>query len=270
MEMITDKIRPRVRVKSGSNYFCLTALIGALSLFGAVDLSAQITLTIERAVLLKAELNPLRSYQLEGSVDGVVWSTIGRPVSGHSGIFSWCHSTESDVFQLFRVLEGEPLQDQRIIPNLGLCLVQIPAGRFSMGSPAGEAGRDSAEGPLREVEISESFWMGKLEVTQAEWMALMGDNPSDVIGETLPVNTVSWNDAVEFCEKLTQRERERERDAGRLEDGFVYRLPSEAEWEYACRAGTSTRYHWGEDLDLSRLADFAWTAENSNGQSQSV
>ncbi len=111
--------------------------------------------------------------------------------------------------------------------NLGngvsLDMVQIPGGTFTMGSPAGEAQRDSDESPQRQV-IVPGFFMGKYEITQEQYQAIMGINPSNFKGEKRPVERVSWDDAVEFCEKLSQK------------TGKTYRLPSEAEWEYACRA----------------------------------
>lgn len=133
------------------------------------------------------------------------------------------------------------------IPDLGLVLVPIVAGSFVMGSPAGEADRGSDEGPQTRVTISKPFWLGKTEVTQKEWTAVMGSNPSSFKGENLPVENVSWEDAMAFCRKLT----ERERAADRLPAGLAYTLPTEAQWEYACRAGTSSAFHYGDRLDAS-------------------
>ena len=114
---------------------------------------------------------------------------------------------------------------------LGMQFCWIPAGTFTMG----EADRRV------EVELSQGFWLGKFEVTQAEYLAVMGNNPSrwTESGERAPVEMVHWHDAVEFCAKLT----ERERAAGRLPDGWAYVLPSEAQWEYACRAGSKRGSH---------------------------
>nr|WP_235006881.1 bifunctional serine/threonine-protein kinase/formylglycine-generating enzyme family protein [Calothrix rhizosoleniae] len=114
-------------------------------------------------------------------------------------------------------------------------IVQIPGGTFTMGSPAGEAQRDDDEGPQRQVTVP-GFFMGRYAVTQAQYQAIMGKNPSSFKGEKRPVEEVSWNDAVEFCKKLSQK------------TGRTYRLPSEAEWEYACRAGTTTPFYFGETI----------------------
>jgi hypothetical protein len=119
----------------------------------------------------------------------------------------------------------------------GTNMAYLPAGRFTMGSPAFEPARYPTEGPLTEVTISRGFWIGKYEVTQGEFETVMGRNPSNFTGDPKqPVEQVEWHDAVAYCDALT----ERERAAGRLPSGYRYRLPTEAEWEYACRAGTST------------------------------
>jgi formylglycine-generating enzyme required for sulfatase activity len=121
--------------------------------------------------------------------------------------------------------------------GITLDLVKIPGGRFQMGAPAGEENRSDDEGPQHSVTVPE-FWLGKYAVTQAQYQAVMGTNPSYFTenGANRPVEQVSWQDAVAFCEKLSQQ-------AGR-----TYRLPSEAEWEYACRAGTTTPFHFGATI----------------------
>ncbi|MEH2330547.1 SUMF1/EgtB/PvdO family nonheme iron enzyme [Nostoc sp.] len=119
-------------------------------------------------------------------------------------------------------------------------MVQIPGGTFMMGSPEGEAQRESDESPQHQVTVP-GFFMGQYEITQAQYQAIMGNNPSNFKGanfksEKRPVEQVSWDDAVEFCKKLSQK------------TGKTYRLPSEAEWEYACRAGTKTPFYFGETI----------------------
>ena len=110
-------------------------------------------------------------------------------------------------------------------------MVSIPGGSFKMGSQSGE----NKEKPQHDVTVP-AFFMGKFEVTQEQYEQLMGKNPSHFKGNKHPVEKVSWNDAVEFCKKLTQK------------TGRTYRLPSEAEWEYACRGGTTTPFHFGETI----------------------
>jgi formylglycine-generating enzyme required for sulfatase activity len=125
-----------------------------------------------------------------------------------------------------------------------LDMVEIPGGTFTMGSPKTEERREDTEGPQHQVTIT-PFFMGRCEVTQRQYEAIMGNNPSNFKdnGANRPVEQVSWNDAVEFCRRLSQR------------TGKTYRLPSEAEWEYACRAGTTTPFHFGETI-TSNLANF--------------
>ena len=134
-----------------------------------------------------------------------------------------------------------------------MAFVWIEPGVFQMGSPESDSwGRDS-ERPMHEVRISSGFWLGTYEVTQGEWESMMGDNPSCYTGDSrLPVECVSWYDVHEFI--------------GRLNDAAgdsLYRLPSEAEWEYACRAGTLTRWSFGDDK--SQLTHYAWYYDNARG-----
>lgn len=138
-----------------------------------------------------------------------------------------------------------------VIPDLDLELRPIASGTFTMGSPPSEQGRNSGEGPQTAVTLR-GFWLGKTEVTQGQWQAVMGNNPSVYKGDALPVENVAWEDVIEFCRKLT----ERERSAGRLPDGYRYTLPMEAQWEYACRAGTTTPH-------AGNLNAMAWYAMNS-------
>ena len=147
------------------------------------------------------------------------------------------------------------------IDNIELTLLWVKPGAFVMGSASDEPERDSAEGPLTNVTLSRGFWLGRTEVTQAQYEAVMGENPSTFheLGEDVPVERVSWIDAMEFCGKLT----EKERAAGRLPVGFTYTLPTEAQWEYACRAGTTGAYPG--DIDA-----LAWHAGNSGGTKHPV
>ena len=141
-------------------------------------------------------------------------------------------------------------------PGVTMELVLIRPGRFMMGSPDFEAGRRSVEGPQHEVTISKPFYLGVTEVTQAQYEALMGTNPSLFKGATNPVEMVSWNDAAEFGRRLSEK------------TATAVRLPTEAEWEYACRAGSSTRFCFGDsDGDL---VEYAWYAGNSGGKTNPV
>jgi eukaryotic-like serine/threonine-protein kinase len=126
--------------------------------------------------------------------------------------------------------------------GVNLEMVAIPGRTFLMGSPESEAGRRKNESPQRQVKVP-GFFMGRYVVTQAQHQAIMGNNPARFKGDKRPVEQVSWNDAVEFCKKLSQK------------TGRTYRLPSEAEWEYACRAGTTTPFYFGETI-TTELANY--------------
>ena len=164
-------------------------------------------------------------------------------------------------------------------------LAFIPPGTFRMGSPTNEVDRYGDEGPQTAVTISRGYWMGKYEVTQGEYLAVMGSNPSwfngvreiwddgcqcttnrDYTDLSRPVETVSWEDATAYCAALTGRERL----AGRIATNSVYRLPTEAEWEYACRGWTSTRFSYGDDPGYTNLTNYAWYWDNSDRQTHPV
>ena len=130
--------------------------------------------------------------------------------------------------------------------NISMKLVLLPAGKFMMGSPDTEKDHERNEGPQHEVTISKPFYMGVYEVTQEQYEAVMGKNPSSFKGAQKPVETVFWNDAVEFCKKLSQK------------TGKTVSLPTEAQWEHACRAGSKTRFYYGNDNDHANLGDYAW------------
>lgn len=123
-------------------------------------------------------------------------------------------------------------------------LAWITCGTFTMGSPSSEAERGGGE-TQHTVTLTNGFYMGKYAVTQGDYLAVVGSNPSVFTGDTnRPVETVSWNDATNYCALLTASEQA----AGRLPSGWVYRLPTESEWEYACRAGTTSAFHYGNGL----------------------
>ena len=144
-----------------------------------------------------------------------------------------------------------PKPGDTVVNSVGMKLAYVPAGEFDMGSPADEKGHEEDEARHR-VRISRPFRIGATEVTQAQWQAVMGRRRGRFEGADLPVEDVSWNEAVAFCERLSKAE------------GKTYRLPTEAEWEYACRAGAAGRFA-GEPL-----ADFAWFDDTSDARTHPV
>jgi len=134
----------------------------------------------------------------------------------------------------------------------GIEFILIPAGTFVQGS-----NKTSRSQPPHHVTISKPFYLGKYQVTQAQWKMIMGDTPSRFKGDTRPVEQVSWNDCQEFIKNLNSRE-----------EVDTYRLPTEAEWEYACRGGTTTRFCFGDEETM--LSQHAWYGRSSGGETHPV
>ena len=158
---------------------------------------------------------------------------------------------------LVRVAAGQPLAEKMTVTlggDVKMDFVLIQPGKFMMGSDKG----DPDEKPAHEVTIAKPFYMAVNEVTQLQWKALIGDNPSGFKGDDLPVEKVSWDDGQRFLVKLKEK----------LAAGQSCRLPTEAEWEYACRAGSEGAYGFGDDV--GELKDFAWYIENAGEKTHPV
>jgi formylglycine-generating enzyme required for sulfatase activity len=152
---------------------------------------------------------------------------------------------------------GKEAGQMRNDNSLTMKLVWCPPGKFKMGSPESEVKRANNEAPQVDVTLTKGVWLGKFEVTQGLWESLMGTTPwkgktAVQEGEDYPATYLNSEDAFQFCRKLTDVERK----AGRLTEAWEYTLPTEAQWEYACRAGTTTRFSFGDDA--SELSHYAW------------
>jgi len=150
---------------------------------------------------------------------------------------------------------AEPKSPEKLIINsIGMKFVLITAGIFTMGSPLDEPGRNDDK-KQHEVRISKQFYLQATEVSQGQWKKVMGDNPSlfKECGDDCPVERISWVDAQKFISELNQ-----------MEGTNKYRLPSEAEWEYACRAGTDTANSFGDKMD--EIGEYGWYWDNSERQ----
>jgi formylglycine-generating enzyme required for sulfatase activity len=147
---------------------------------------------------------------------------------------------------------GKKAGEERSDNKLKMRFCWCPKGKFTIGDAK------------LDVTLSRGFWMGKYEVTQAQYQSVTGNNVSAFKGDSLPVEMVTWTQATAFCEKLTKTERA----AGRLPEGWEYRLPTQAQWEYACRAGTTTAYSFGNDA--KQLGDYAWYGTNSGSKTHPV
>ncbi len=165
--------------------------------------------------------------------------------------------TKRKLFSRTTASDNEILSKPPIKNSIGMELKLLPAGTFMMGSNFGGAN----EQPVHKVTLSQNFYIGVHEVTQEQWIKVMGKNPSKFKGPRNAVEQVSWTDAVEFCLKLSALPEERA--AGRF-----YQLPTEAQWEYACRAGATTEYSFGDDE--SELCDYAWYKGNSGSKTHPV
>ena len=189
-------------------------------------------------------------YSVLGSTNLATWSAVGVATNPLGSVNFHDVTTNASPQKFYRVLLQVPPAN----------MVFIPPNTFTMGTPANEVNRQPDEGPQTTVTISHGFWMGKYEVTQGEYLAVTGSNPSGFPGDlNRPVESVSWLDATNYCAQLTQQELA----AGRIPLGSHYRLPTEAEWECAARAGTSTRFSYGDDSNFTNLTNHAWYWFNS-------
>ena len=232
----------RQKSKTRTNMFMLAIVLGALLVgYTMYILDFANTLSSPQAEIVPESIEPISSPQSE-----VVPELIESTPPSQSEV-------EPEVSQPF-----VPLSNQKTRTNsIGIEFVLIPAGQFKMGSPSDEEDRDASEGPLHTVKIEKAYYLGKYEVTQKQWREVMGDNPSDFKGDDRPVECVSWDDAQEFIKKLNTKE-----------GTDKYRLPSEAEWEYAARAGTTTQYSFGDDV--SKIGEYVWYFDNSDLQTHPV
>jgi sulfatase modifying factor 1 len=162
-------------------------------------------------------------------------------------IFGGCHSKDNKTDESVKLNVVQISRGDTLINSVGIEVIYIPGGEFMMGSretpeevvntEGGKVEWYRHENPIHKVKISKGFYLGMTEITQEQYEAVMNKNPSAYRGDNLPVENVTWKDAVRFCEKLSKIEKR------------TYRLPTEAEWEYACRAETDTRFAYGDDYD---------------------
>ncbi len=211
------------------------------------------------------QLEILGNLEAAVRVDGVVTQLIGNSIQipankevefelrvrNHltmSRVFK-LSPNETYVWQVKPVSIPGPTEGQSwTLPYFSISFGWVPAGEFTMGSPLPEHARLPNEGPQTQVVFTHGFWAGIYEVTQAQYYEITGHNPSKFKSGARPVESVSWQEAKVFCELLTNFERE----AQRLPEGYVYRLPSEAEWEYAARGGSRTPFHFGRVADATK------------------
>ena len=213
------------------------------------------------------------SVTLTGSAEGKYlayqWNRNGQPIAGatgatfvitdangtlHDGNYTLTATNDFGSATTAHItIEVNATAANYVVPSIGMDMIWCHPGAFTMGSPANEASRGSDE-TQTQVTLTQGFYLGKHEVTQAQWNVVMGTSPSQFTGNDRPVEKVNWTEAKGFCEQLTIMEQ----NAGRLPPGWAYVLPTEAQWEYACRAGTTTIFSWG-DTATSTQANFKGT-----------
>ncbi|MBQ7590715.1 MAG: formylglycine-generating enzyme family protein [Verrucomicrobia bacterium] len=249
-------------------------LLGAACLFAGVLLTS---LNIQTAA-------PALSYEVTGnnliltytgtllrSSDSVTWTEVQSATSPYKialsdkKLFFCAKASDESVDPLVPGQNGTV----SLPGGVYLDLNWIEPGTFTMGSPSDELGRSDDE-IQHKVTLSKGYWLGKYEVTQAQYKAVMETNPSHFTGDNNPVDSVSWEEAMAFCTKLT----EIEQAAGRLPFGYEYTLPTEAQWEYACRAGTTTALNSGKNLSdknkCPEMDEVGWYDGNSSGKTHPV
>jgi len=233
-------------------------------------------------LLGKGNLIDLVSLDRHRADDEPVTKTESRPSQSDQARTELASGTSPFMTPRPNTPDSEP--GKSITNSIGMKLVLIPAGEFEMGSPDDDEDASKSEKPRHRVRITRPFYLGATEVTQGEYNQVMGKNPSafsaggsfvsDVAGQSTdrhPVESVSWHDAIAFCNKLSERDGLKpyyQFGVGARSGGDGYRLPTEAEWEYACRAGSTTRYSFGDDA--ASLGEHAWYGDNSGAKTHPV
>ena len=229
------------------------------------------------------------SSQAEGKFLTYQWQHNGQPIAGatgksfsisevngtlHDGNYSVVVSNDfGSVTSAPTLLQVDGTPSTHTVASINMEMIFCPPGTFTMGSPTSESGRDGSENQ-HPVTMTHGFYLGKYEVTQSQYQTIMNGNPAGLNadpsafkGSHRPVEKVSWNDAQVFLAQLNAIEQ----TAGRLPAGWKYVLPTEAQWEYACRAGTTSAYSWGDDINSYR-ANYNWDggANDGNDSKQTV
>jgi formylglycine-generating enzyme required for sulfatase activity len=238
-----DKIKLRIIFESDQKYFFNPYHVMAVNPSKFPNVKYDIAMKYISYVTSSQEQNIIRNYGKDKYGEALF-----VPEEDAGGV-------QHNLLKL-SIITSTPTPTPTPAPTINMEFVQIPAGEFDMGSPAYTSSYDS-EGPVHHVKIASSFYMGKYEVTQKQWREVMGTSPSYFTGDDLPVEQVSWNDVQQFIQKLNEKE-----------GANKYRLPSEAEWEYAAHAGATTKYFFGDDE--SKLGEYAWYSFNSGRKTHDV
>ena len=252
-------------------------------------LKPEITVSPQAPGLIFSGQSMNLTSQAQGKYLTYQWQRNGQPIAGatgpsfsiadvngslHDGNYSVVVSNDfGSVTSALTPLQVDGTPSAHTVASISMEMIFCPPGTFTMGSPTSETGRGGDE-TQHQVTLTNGFYLGKYEVTQAQYQTVMNGNseglnadPSQFKGSNRPVEKASWEDAQIFLTRLNSIEQ----SAGRLPNGWKYVLPTEAEWEYACRAGTTTAYSWGNDINSSR-ANYNWDggANDGNDSKQTV
>ncbi|MDC1022812.1 SUMF1/EgtB/PvdO family nonheme iron enzyme [bacterium] len=245
-------------------------------------LKPEITLQPRAPGLIFGGQNLSLTSQAQGKYLTYQWQRNGQPIAGatgpsfsisdvnaslHDGNYSVVVSNDfGSVTSAITPLQVDGTPSAHTVASISMEMIFCPPGTFTMGSPTSESGRAGDE-TQHQVTLTNGFYLGKYEVTQAQYQTVMNGNseglnadPSQFKGSNRPVEKASWEDAQIFLSQLNSIEQ----TAGRLPTGWKYVLPTEAQWEYACRAGTTTAYSWGNDINSSR-ANYNWDGGSNDG-----
>ena len=245
-------------------------------------LKPEITVSPQAPGLIFSGQSMNLTSQAQGKYLTYQWQRNGQPIAGatgpsfsisdvngslHDGNYSVVVSNDfGSVTSAITPLQVDGTPSAHTVASISMEMIFCPPGTFTMGSPTSESGRGTDE-TQHQVTLTNGFYLGKYEVTQAQYQTVMNGNPeglsadpSNFKGSNRPVERASWEDAQVFLTRLNSIEQ----SAGRLPNGWKYVLPTEAEWEYACRAGTTTAYSWGNDINSSR-ANYNWDGGGNDG-----
>ena len=245
-------------------------------------LKPEITVSPQAPGLIFSGQSMNLTSQAQGKYLTYQWQRNGQPIAGatgpsfsiadvngslHDGNYSVVVSNDfGSVTSALTPLQVDGTPSAHTVASISMEMIFCPPGTFTMGSPTSETGRGADE-TQHQVTLTNGFYLGKYEVTQAQYQTVMNGNseglnadPSQFKGSNRPVERASWEDAQIFLTRLNSIEQ----SAGRLPNGWKYVLPTEAEWEYACRAGTTTAYSWGNDINSSR-ANYNWDGGPNDG-----
>lgn len=260
--------------RMGSRHFCSLAVRSLAVALGVVLVSvahaqdSSVGLRMVPELTLMAPAGTSNILQVSSSLGGT-WSNLANLYFASTNPVTVVDQrpgpASQQFYRLFRITADPTNQPPFAAPTSNL--VWIVPGTFLMGSPVQDSDRNSIEEPPTLVTLTKGWFMGQFEVTQGEYVSVVGSNPSEFAGDPKrPVETVSWQQATNYCRLLNIREAA----GGRLPGGWAYRLPTEAEWEFAARSGGTNRFSYGYDTNYVSLGQYAWGAGNSSAATQPV